>query len=418
MRRRRVLAGCATAVGLAGCLGGNDEEAVPTATRVAPPTSTPTDTGTETERPPRSGETTHIGGSLNGRPFRIGDDLGMVEASETQWLHAFLDVRGKYERGRSPWEDRDVLALRAAKRDLGVKLVVSLQWDFIGLFGSKGAEHVPPAGSARDRGLIDYGRQLLSAIDPSVDVVVLGNEPIWETPDADLLEGDSPVVPFTRRLKDHLVEHYEADDTTYLVGAFNRLYGQHIREKYAGIYGQLFEFARTEEDVAGIDLHVHYADFAEAERMLEVARDRFPHGTITVTEFSPMWRYDRHKNGSIASFEEGDRFAERYGVPGDATVAEFLEAAKHEPITSEEMADFMETMPWYNVDFVGDMHDLLSAHDVSVGTFGYLAGLGLRNEDWTDDWAPFPINCLFQPVLIDTEYGAHPYYMDDFRDLA
>lgn len=416
MRRRRFLAYSAAVVGLAGCLEGGDEERLPSFTEEESARSTPmaTEPAPETTEPGPT-VTPRIGGSLNGRPYRLEDDLELLEQSDTTWIHAFLDVRDKYEQDVSPWTDPDVAALRRASQEMGTKLIVSLQWDFMGLFGDKGATNLPPAGSAHESALIEYATALLTAIDEPVDVVVLGNEPIWETLDEDFMGPNTPLLPFTRKLKAHLVQHYTAGDPQFLIGAFNRLYGSHVARKYHDFYSQLFDWARKDDDVAGIDLHVHYRAFQQAEKMLEVARRAFPDGTVTVTEFSPMWRYAQHKNERITSFEGAEQFAERYGIEDGTTVTEYFEAAKDERLSASEAADFMDAMPWYNVDFVEDMYDLMNRYDVTVGTFGFLVERGIRNVDWTEEWAPFAINCLFQPGLIETNNGAHPHYIYDYR---
>ena len=414
MRRRRLLAYSAAAVGFAGCLEGGGEDTAPTFTEVE--SIGPTQNTTERAR--ESTVTPRIGGSLNGRPFRLEDDIELLQQSETTWLHAFLDVREKYEQDVTPREDPDVVALRRAIQEVGTKLVVSLQWDFMGLFGDKGPTNLPPAGSAHESALIEYATELLAAVDEDVDIVVLGNEPVWETLDEDFVGRNTPLIHFTRTLKEHLVQHYATGDTQFLLGAFNRLYGNYVSKKYHRFYSQLFEMARNDDDIAGIDLHVHYEAFGQAERMLAVARKAFPAGVVTVTEFSPMWRYAQKKNEPITSFEGGERFADRYGIASSTTVTEYFEAAKDDRLSATEAADFMDAMPWYNVDFVEDMYDLMDRYDVTVGTFGFLVERGIRNVDWTEEWAPFAINCLFQPGLIETDNGAHPHYIDDYRVRA
>ena len=408
MRRRRLLARVAAAVGLAGCMGGVPRDTTPTPPRATERTSTTTPVGTTERTPqttdptPRTDVTPHVGGSVHGRPARLGDDVGLVERSDTEWLHAFLDVRRKYEADVPPDEDPDVVALRRASREAGANLFVSLQWNFIGIFGEQEKRHLPRPGSDEETALIEYATALLAAIDEPVDLVGLGNEPIWETLDSDFTGRDSRLFSFTRTLKEHLVERYTVGDPRFILGAFNRLYSKYIREEYRQFYSQLFEFARTDDDIDGIDLHVHYDSIKEAETMLRIARTQYPEGTITATEFSPIWRYDKYTDERITTFEGGDRFVDRYGVPSETTVTEYFEAAKDDPLSHDEMADFMETMPWYNVNFVEDMYDLLDAYDVEVGTFGFLVENDVTHVEWTEEWKPFQINCLFQPALIDT----------------
>lgn len=413
MRRRDLLSLGAGAVALPGCVGLATEDAGDTTGTATGPT---TGDAPGTEPPWSDVATTSIGGSVHGRPWRIGDDLRLIERSETRWLHAFLDVRKKYESDVAPAEDPDVLALRRASRETGAKLFVTLQWNFIGIFGEQPHVHMPEAGSTRESALLQYATDLLAAIDEPVEIVGLGNEPVWETLDEDIVDDGGPLARFTRKVKERVVEHYTLGEPRLLVGAFNRLYSEYVRDKYWDLYRRLFEMARTDDDVAGIDLHVHYQTIDQARRVLEFARGQVPDGMVTATEFSPVWRYDNHKNEPIAGYQGGERFAERYGIDRDTTVTEYLEAAKYDRLPRQEMADFYDAMPWYNVNFVDDMYRLLDEFGVEVGTFGFVVEDDVKQLDWTDEWAPFPINCLFQPALIDTEDGAHPHYLDDFQD--
>jgi len=364
-----------------------------------------------------------IGANLNGRPHRLLDELDLLDASGTTWLRAFIDVRRKLEAGTDPDDDPDVVALRRAARDRGCKLIVSLKWDFKANWGDKAPINVPPPGSTFEEDLHRCALRYLRAIRAPVDVVVLGNEPMWETLDEDVKVEDPSIVRFTRDLKERLVREGDHGDPAYLVGAFNRAHHADTREKqYPHFYREMLEFVGEDEDVDGIDLHVHYGAFREAEEMVAVGRAAVPDGTLMVTEFSPVWRYYRHRYTPIDGSDAGERFAREYGVPAGTTTVEYIEAAKRRPRPPGEVADFYDAMPWYNVDFVSDMYDLLDRFDVEVGTFGFLAGLGMRNEDWTSGWLPFHINFLFQPVLMQAEGGlentAHPHYVEDYRRLA
>lgn len=416
MRRRRLLGALSVAAGVGGYgwyAGRSSDDGGDTA---APASGNGAGTASPASRTRSGAPAPSIGGSLNGRPRRLGDDIALVEESDTEWMHAFLDVRGKLDGDTSPAADPDVETLGRLKRETGVNLVVSLQWDFLGLFGDKASKGVPPAGSDREAALFDYAAALLAAIGEPADVVVFGNEPIWEARNEDVIGSDPSLLAFTRRLKDHLVEHDSTGDPRFLVGSFNRLYDDYVRRKFGPFYRKLFAFARNDDDVDGVDLHVHYDDVAQVREMLSAAREAVPGGTITATEFSPIWRYNRNTEERIASFPGGGRFVDRYGHPADMTVLEYFRAAQDAPRPRDEMAAFQKTMPWYNVDFVGEMAGLLREYGVEVGTFGFLMDTEFRHMELTTDWRPFQINYLFQRGLIDTDDGAHPHYLDDYRD--
>lgn len=429
MRRRDVLvAGAAATIGyggyrlIQGSGSGNGWEGP--GMRTGTDTAHPGSTGQATEpsgSTPREATVTdppRIGGTLNGRPRRLQGHFELVEQSNTSWLHAFIEPLDKLADDVDPGQDPDLRALREAVGETGVNLVISLRWNFSGYHRQREGEHVPEAGSTREATLFEYVTRQLRAIGEPVEFVVLGNEPVFETLDEDLGGRDSPLIGFTRRLREHLRRHYAGSRTRFLVGAFNKLYDPGMWSRHVQFYRALFDLARAHDDIDGIDLHLHYSEIGQVKEMLDVARMASPKSLITATEFSPIWRYDKYVDKKLMSFDGGARFAERYGLREEMTVLEYYQLAKEKPRPRQEMADFMSAMHWYNVDLVQDMHGLLAAHDASLGAIGFLIDEGVRNATWTEDWRPFQINHLFQPPFVEGANGAHPHYMDDYRELA
>ncbi|QLG61807.1 hypothetical protein [Halorarum salinum] len=365
--------------------------------------------------------TPKLGANLNGRPRRLGNDLARLDASDTTWVRAFLDIRDKLNDGRDPSGDPDVLALRRAAREKGCRLVVSLKWGFEvnWRWDRKESRSVPEPDSEDERSLLSCATQYLGAIGTPVDVVVLGNEPMWETKREDITGEDPPILRFTLNLKEHLLRHGDHGDPAYLLGAITRLYDDPVREeRFPTFCRETFRIAREDDDVDGVDLHVHYDGREEARKALEIARDRLPDGTITVTEFSPVFRYDRHVRTPIGEWGAGRRFAGEYGYSPDVTAVDYFERAKADPRPPRELADFYDAMPWYRADQLRRDYRLFERFDVDVGTFGFLQDVGMRDVDWRrPDWTPFHINFLHQDALMEGR-GAHPLYIDDYRELA
>ena len=362
-----------------------------------------------------------IGANLNGRPRRLADDMSLLEASNTRWIRAFLDVRQKASVD-DPAGDPDVVALRLAAREHDCALVVSLKWDFKGNWGTKEPISVPGAGSSAEAQFFEQATAYLDSIGVPLDVVVLGNEPMWETREADITVENPPIVGFTRRLAAHLATAGDHGDPAYLVGSVNRLQGAAVRRgRFAPFYRGLVDLIDEDNSVDGLDLHVHFDKQREARAMLEYARETVPDGILTVTEFSPVWRYNRNKDRPIGNWDTGTRFASDYGYSPTMTAVEYFEDAKRRPRTPEELAAFYAAMPWYNVDHVSDMHALFAEYDVSLGTIGFLQDVGMRNVDWTTGWTPFHINALFQPALTaaaTVAETANLHYIDDYRRLS
>lgn len=404
MRRRSVVLGTVAGVGAVAGLyvtGGR--------------TPTEDSASGSTQTPETFGEP-NLGANLNGVPRILRNDFDLLDRSNTQWVHAFLDVRQKHADGVKPGADPDVRMLRRIGKRPDSKLIISLLWDFNGNFGSKPKRRLPASGSNREQALFEYATALLSAIETPVDLLVLGNEPIWDTPDADFRSPDGQLYPFTRGLKNYLVNNYVTDDTQLLLGAFNRLYKERYRtEIYPHFHRKFLNMARRDDDIAGIDVHVHYDTFDQANRTFASARQLVPNGIITATEFSPVWRYDRVKDIPFGKSRPGRKFANQWNLPAEMTPAVFYESSKRNPRLPRQMADFMATMPWYNVNLMKDLYEIMEGYRISVATIGFLLGQGVKNVDWTKPgWTPFQMNFLYQAPLIDSKDGAHPHYLDAY----
>lgn len=411
--RRTFLRGVAAAAGVAGIMGTRSTGASASSDRNRG-RANGDDEITGQRRPT-------LGANLNGRPRRLDENVDLVEKSNTTWVRAFIDVRKKLAEGTAPTEDPDVLALRRVAREQGCRLVVSLKWGFKVNWGwdEKESMRVPPAGSRHETELLRCATDYLAAIEEPVDVVVLGNEPMWETMTADFVRENPPIVRFTRAVKRHLVRHGDHGDPSYLLGSFNQLDNHHLMEyPFSAFSREMFKMAREDDDIDGIDLHVHYDDLAGARKMVETARKLLPDGVIAVTEFSPMRRFEKHVRTPIGGWESGQAFAEAYDYSPELSVVEYLEQAKADPRPRAEIGDFYAAMPWYDVNELRRIHDVFDEFDVSLATLGFMQDPGMRDADWNrHDWSPFHLNLLYQQALMEGD-GAHPHYFEDYRKLA
>lgn len=360
-----------------------------------------------------------IGANVNGGAPILNAN-GLVERSNTTHVRARLDIREKAHNGTAPDNDPDVEALRQAAREHDCTLIISLLWDFAGQFG-KSSVSVPAGGSQRDRTLKRTAAKYLRALGDAVDTVVLGNEPLWETRDDDLSGDPAPFIQFVRRVKAHLDGPTELlGGPAYLVGALNRLYDEPVRRNHSTFLDQMFELARSEE-FEGLDLHVHYDTFDEAETMVRIGREEVPNGRLDVTEFSAVHRYHRHMDATLGTWDRGQAFAAEYGYAPSTTVFDYVRAAANTPRPRDEIGTFYRVMPWYNPDQIEDLRTLFTKFAVDFGGIGFAHGYRARQKHFDAGWRqwPFHLNQLFQPGIIQAPDGIqsapHPLFMDDYR---
>lgn len=399
--------------------------------------STPGSTATESARSQGGSTGTDVytdgpllGGNLNGVPRRLestynGEDP--FEKSDTPLVRAFFDVPLMESRADA-YDSADVAVIRELSAD-GLDTVISLKWDFAGLHQYAG-ESLPEPGSDREQELFAYATDIIDAVnadrdDSSQQYVVLGNEPMWEARKEDrrYVDGGVPILEFTDRLKEHVSQHYEENypeqDVPLLLGALNKL--DKRGRQQTPMVREYLKRVRDDADIAGIDLHIHYDTFEQAETMLDYTRSAVGEDSmLMVSEFSPIWRYHRHLDDKIGATASGQEFAEAYGWEPDLAIDEYIQAAKQGQITCDEWTDFMEHMEWYNEHFVSDLYELFAAYDVDVATFGFSQYDVMQDEDWTENWLPFHINFLFAPAVISGEEpidAVNEPYLQDYRHI-
>ncbi|MCA9240057.1 MAG: hypothetical protein KDA37_07655, partial [Planctomycetales bacterium] len=200
-----------------------------------------------------------LGANFNELPKNV--DPVLLDDSRTTWVRGFfemLDLAGQANLATNS----NVLGMQRAA-DAGRELVVSFKWNFDGA-----GQSVPAPGSLQEQQLFDLAVDTLNAIDRPVNTIVLGNEPMWETPTADLQRPApgqrSPLANFTERLLDHVDATYSEQQPArpkYFLGALNRLDQPANQQK--DVVQDFFDMARTNPKIAGMDLHVHYNGIAQ-----------------------------------------------------------------------------------------------------------------------------------------------------------
>ena len=342
-------------------------------------------------------------------------DAALLDASRTPWVRGFFDIF-QLEGTANLTSNANVTGMRRAA-DVGQELLVSLKWAF-----ERENENVPAPGSPREAELFELAVDTLLAIDRPINSLVLGNEPMWETPNADLQfdNGTVPYVTFTERLLDHIQAEFGTQFATqpkYFVGSLNRVDQSNNQNK--DIVQELLRITREDPDIAGLDLHVHFDSQEQARAMLEYGRQQIGEDKdLLVTEFSPVWRYENALNDPIGATSDGALFAQQYGYSPTLEVDEYLTTAYSSQVSRQEWTDFIESQPWYNENHIADMHATFREFDVSVATLGFSQPLSFRGTNAASgNYTPFHINWLYIIGLIEGTDFLEAYnerYMDDW----
>lgn len=256
-----------------------------------------------------------------------------VDRTGATWVRAFVDVTRLYKQGASTIAtDPDLMGLVKAHND-GFKIILNLKYNFTG------SDFPSDANSQAFKDLRAFTTQLLNQVFPSVDIIVVGNEPFIESDPADR---DNDLVLFYKHMANHVITYNRNSgrNIPLYVGAFNNLEEPAWQTQAAK---DLIAYARNTPGVTGIDLHLHTASIAQMQQAIDWAKGQLgPGKSIISTEFS-IKNYFKNQLGKTINAA----FAAQYGVDPSWKVYQYLNYALQHPRPRPEWVDFLKDSDWF-----------------------------------------------------------------------
>lgn len=345
----------------------------------------------------------------------------LMDQSHTGWVRGFVPAF-QFMRGERSFDtDAGLKALNAAARS-GRHVVLSIKWDCRGR-GEDG--RVPFPNSGIEKQWFKFADDLLDATKGNVSILVLDNELLIDTQEADLepgVGGQIPMVVFLRRLAAHVAaEHRTAANGETLpifAGGWTRL--DLDRQRTLPATRASIEWVRHDPNIAGADYHLHQPDMRSSEEAMRFIHEQIPNKPLIVTEFSLVWKWKAHLEDRVAATPAGVSFTHRYSLPLDLTVAEYLTNAFKIPVPQAEWNDFLASQPWFEGNYLEHIVPELEANGVVVATYAFTlnpfvkAGGHVQRVD--SSTTPWFLNDLFVPTLVSAPsptYAAVNYGMFD-----
>ena len=256
-----------------------------------------------------------------------------VDRTGAKWVRAFVDVTRLYKQGASTiGTDPDLMGLVKAHDD-GFKIILNLKYDFTG------SDFPSDANSQAFKDLRAFTTQLLDQVFPSVDIIVVGNEPFIESDPADR---DNDLVLFYEHMANHVITYNRNSgrNIPLYVGAFNNLQEASWETQPAK---DLIAYARNTPGVTGIDLHLHTASIGEMQQAIDWAKGQLGGAkSIISTEFS-IKNYFKNQLGK--TIDPG--FAAQYGIDPSWKVYQYLNYSLQDPRPRPEWVDFLKDSDWF-----------------------------------------------------------------------
>ena len=273
-----------------------------------------------------------------------------------------------------------------------------------------------------------FVEKILDKIGHSLDIIVTGNEPQYNTMREDLKFDDSlegiPFLIFHERLANRIHKYIsQKPDTKNIriyVGALCRLNVEKNQSNDA-ILG-LIEQADKLEFVEGLDLHIHVGHIDEIEAALKFARTK-TQKPIIVTEFSLMRLYKKNLKEELGASQKGKEFAEKYGHDPEMKIHQWMQKAKRELVSAEEWNAMLLSREWYPPNYIKDFYQAFSRHNVIIATFSFGGpSIGARPKgSYGSDSKTWIFNPLYKPTEIKpdpkTGYALNPLCYDDWMAI-
>lgn len=293
-----------------------------------------------------------------------------------------------------------------------IKIILSLKFDF-----KRNNMGVPSLNSPVTQYLIDITKQILqkSGIAEDIDILVVGNEPMWETPgnEVDKLGG------FFNLLIDTLDswKHNNANwNYQIYTGALNRASELQFNN---AILKKVFDIAKQNEKIEGLDLHSHIKTITEANDDVEWVRKQGFNKELIVTEFSLHRLFQSRLSSDLNTWGSAN------GYPADMKLwqwlNELMSKAESDPISPDKFKSFFDAQNWYPQKWFSAFFSAYCQNDVKVATYGFKRILdpAFRLDANSPAWV---INAYLNEALLGRDKDGYiiqnPLFADEVEEIV
>lgn len=330
-------------------------------------------------------------------------DFAQLRAASASWLRGFY-ILGEAGKASAADQQPGLKKLLAAA-DHGYGTVLTLKFQYQD-------QPLPASGSTAMRTPLAQLQNAIAAAMDKVDIIVIGNEPFYETTKPDR---HSPRInEFYETLAQHAIAQRGHSRTQLYMGALNGIdeVGNQTPQTDRWV-----RFAARTPELAGVDIHPHVSSMADAKKYVDYVLARLrPDQHFLATEFSLVKLWKQHMKDPV---DPG--FASRYGIPSGTPVWQVLKDANQRRFSQEEWSDFLASTSWLQAH-----RDYLTRQMAAFRATGRLAvaGYGITQDkagaaNFNPDKTPWVLNSLFCPQMVQSGKGGlpgeNPVWLPEFR---
>lgn len=352
-----------------------------------------------------------LGANFNGDPSIMTWEG--LQAAEVTWVRGFAEM---------PDLDRQEPAANPAIRtlleavDRKFSTVLSLKFPYF----PRSHDRIPRPGTAEMDEDLRRLDEVLPVVLDKVDILVIGNEPFIECPEADWTNG--AINDFYETVAKHVIDHRAKNfpdgcKTELYMGSLN-----HLDEPGKWVNSgtdRWMRYVRDTPEIEGTDIHPHVAGPDGAQAYLDYVLPKLGGKKFLVTEFSLVQLWKNHLTDPVPA-----AYAREHGIPEDTRVWQVIRNALKEPFPKERWYAFLRANPWFenNKHYLSEqMAKFRATGKLAVATYGIGQDAAMSKADFGPDSTPWLLNSLYASVTIrrNPDGTAVPNYawLEDFKKL-
>jgi hypothetical protein len=294
-----------------------------------------------------------------------------------------------------------------------IKTILSFKLDF--KFRDMG---VPEDGSAAMYYFMTAIETFLKEKDlgAKIDILVVGNEPMWETEQADV----DKLEVLTNKLIDLVYamrEERAGWDYKIYTGALNRV--NELRNNV--ILQRIIKITKENDKVDGIDLHPHVRDLNVIRQdLLYIRTQAGISKDIICTEVSAVRLWDDRMNDALGEW------GVQNGYPATMKMYEWInellkKSIEGAPVSQEHFMSYFNAQSWYPKTWLLDAYDMLVQNNVKVATYGFQRELRDPPIYLNENSAMWVLNFVYNGALFGVGEGGlwktNPLVYPQFREI-
>lgn len=199
----------------------------------------------------------------------------------------------------------------------------------------------------------------------SIDVLVVGNEPMWETPTADADKYEAFLNLLIDRV-DSLRNVTPGWKYEIYAGSLNKSNSN----KSNAILQKVLKIAKENTKVVGLDMHEHVTNISEAEDDIKYIRtNQGFNKKMMCTEFSLVWLWNAHASDALGIWGLNN------GYSSSTKMYEWLNLLMQKSyaktqVTPDHFLSYFNSTSWYPKNWFSTFYNIFKKYNLSIVTYG------------------------------------------------